>query len=122
MGRTNLTSLSVTELVDLFRNTCISQDDADTAGNQKKFNRLYWDLKAIEEQLKQHTGDAREALLSLYTDPNMHVRLIAAKATLAVAPEKAREVLISLRNTRGPQALDAGMTIRAIDEGIYKPV
>jgi hypothetical protein len=112
----------VAHLVDLFKTLGIAQDDADTAGDQKKFNRLYWELKAVEEELKKRPGDARKDLLSFYADPNLHVRLVAAKATLAIAPEEAREALIKLRSTKGPQALDAGMTIRAIDEGIYKPV
>ena len=122
MGRTNLANLTVAQLVDLFKTLGLAQDDADTGGNQKKFNRLYWEIKAVEEELKKYPGDARKDLLSVYDHPNIHVRLLAAKATLAVAPEEARRALITIRDTRGPQALDAGMTIRAVDEGIYKPI
>ena len=54
-----------------------------------KFDRLVDDLIAVEAELKSRTGDERAALLKLYDHPNMQVRLNAAQATLAVAPEAA---------------------------------
>jgi hypothetical protein len=61
-------------------------------------------------------------LLTLYDRRNAQVRLTAAKATLAVAPKAARVQLQKLRRLREfPQAGDAGMTLRALDDGIFKP-
>ncbi|TAK49740.1 MAG: DUF2019 domain-containing protein [Xanthobacteraceae bacterium] len=54
--------------------------------------------------------------------PNPQVQVKAAKATLALATEQARQVLKTLAKTcMGLQQLEAGMTIRALDEGIFKP-
>lgn len=47
----------------------------------------------------------------------------AALSTLAVEPKKARTVLeaISLSG-RQPQALEAGMSLRFLDDGVFKPM
>jgi hypothetical protein len=44
------------------------------------------------------------------------------KATLAIAPEKAIEGLRKLtENKRDPACLEAGMSLWAIEQGIFKP-
>jgi hypothetical protein len=79
-------------------------------------------MEAVEGELKARTGDQRRALLVLYDHPNAQVRLKAAKATLAVAPQAARRMLQIIRESKEyPQAGDAGMTIRAIESGIFRP-
>ncbi|HUU66071.1 MAG TPA: DUF2019 domain-containing protein [Methyloceanibacter sp.] len=79
-------------------------------------------MKSIEAELKRHDGDQRLALLSLLSHPNPQIRLKAAIATLAVAPDEAREALqnISDRNEY-PQAADARGMMEALDDGSYKP-
>jgi hypothetical protein len=63
------------------------------------------------------------ALLALYGHQSMQVRLNAAKSTLAVAPEAARQELRAIADSREyPQAGDAGMCLRNLDEGIFKPI
>jgi hypothetical protein len=47
-------------------------------------------LEEIKRELKPKPGDHRFALLPLYDHNNMQVRVKAAKATLAIAPEAAR--------------------------------
>jgi hypothetical protein len=50
------------------------------------------------------------------------VRVKAVKATLAVAPREARRMLEMIAKSREyPQAGEAGMSLRALDEGIFKP-
>lgn len=79
-------------------------------------------MEEVENLLKAMPGDKRSALLPLLEHPNLEVRLRAAKATLAVAPEAARAALVALtRIQHTPQAGDAGMCLRALDEGIFKP-
>jgi hypothetical protein len=52
----------------------------------------------------------------------MEVRLKAAKATLAVAPQKARQALEAIRVSKFyPAALDAGMCLGNLNSGLYKP-
>jgi hypothetical protein len=60
--------------------------------------------------------------MALYNDRNSQVRLIAASHTLAVAPAAARHVLEQIvQRKEFPQALDAGMLIRGLDDGSFKP-
>ena len=100
----------------------ITQDDAIDRRQNGRFRRLFKDMVEIEGELKGRAGDQRTLLGSLYDHPNMQVRLNAAKATLAVMPAEAREQLERIRASgHFPQAGDAGMSIRALDEGIFKP-
>lgn len=76
----------------------------------------------MEAELKARNGDQRRALLELYDHPNAQVRLKATKATLAVAPEAARHMLETIAASNDfPQAGEAGMSIRNLDAGIFKP-
>jgi len=72
--------------------------------------------------LKAREGDTRSALTCLYDHPNIQVRLNAAYATLAVAPQPARQVMEAIAAMKWHvQALDTGMTLRWLDDGRYKP-
>ena len=51
----------------------------------------------------------------------MQVRLNAAKSTLAVAPEAARQELRAIADSREYPQADAGMCLGNLDEGIFKP-
>lgn len=83
---------------------------------------MYRKLKTIEDELKRRVGDQRNALVTLLQHPNEHVRLKAATAMLAVAPELARRQLELIAKPRiGPWAGEAGMRLWAIDQGIFKP-
>lgn len=122
MKRTKLSNLSVEQLVQLFADLSVQQDMAMMAMLQGDINKLYWKIKAVGDELKARPGDQRSALLPLYTHKNMQVRLKAAHATLALEPQAARAQLEAIRQSGWqPQALDAGMSIRNLDQGIYKP-
>jgi hypothetical protein len=122
MNKLSLTDLSVDQLVDKFVQIAIAQDKAELMDEIEEYNRLYLQMEAVEEALKAKYGDARSALLSLYGHSNMQVRLKAAKATLAVAPQAARDALKAIANSKWyPQAGDAGMCLIALDDGIFIP-
>ena len=122
MTRPKLGELTGEELVEQFASYAVGQNEALLMNEISKFNRLFDQLEAVEKELKERSGDQRDALLTLYGHPNMQVRLTAAKATLAVAPDAARQLLKSISDSRDfPQAGDAGMTLRALDDGIFKP-
>jgi Domain of unknown function (DUF2019) len=125
MKDTKLQALSVPELVELFAALGAEQDRAEKSsamGDIGKINRLFGQMEAVKEELKSRPGDQRRALLTLYDHPNMQVRLKAAKATLAVAPDVARKLLQAIVDSRWqPQAGDAGMCLWALDEGIFVP-
>jgi HK97 family phage prohead protease len=111
-----LQKMPVEGLVEFFCSLALEQDDAMLGGEQAKVNRLVWKLKDIADELKSREGDQRSALIRLYDHRNPQVRVNAIKATLAVAPEKARRALEVLANSKEfPAAGEAGMSIIALD-------
>ncbi len=122
MKRPRLSDMSTGDLVELFVKCAIAQDNALFANAVGEVNKLYWNIDAIKNELQSREGDQRRALLPLYRHPNPQVKLKAAKATFALAPGAARQVLETLANTCvGPQKLEAGMCLFNLDEGIFKP-
>ena len=84
---------------------------------RRNIKRLFRKLMDIEGELKSRPGDQRTAVMALYGYPDMQVRLNAAKATLAVAPEAARQVVGAIAaSTWAPQCYDARMCLWKIDE------
>lgn len=122
MRRIDLTKLNVDELVDRFAEIGVAQDDALWASQYAKFNRLYALMDDVDHELRERGLDARLALVRLYEHRNIQVRLKAAKRTLGVAPIEARKLIEDISKSGFyPQAGDAGMTLRALDEGVFKP-
>jgi Domain of unknown function (DUF2019) len=122
MKQQNLKDMSVDQLVEHFTSITLDQDKALRTSNHIKYNRLFVEMEAVKQELRARQGDQRRALLRLYDHPNAQVRLKAVKATLAVAPDLARRMLKAIAESREyPQAGDAGMTIDALDRGIFKP-
>jgi Domain of unknown function (DUF2019) len=114
--------MTANQLVERFTAIGIEQDQALLRRQHAKFNRLFDEMVAIEDELKRRSGDQRRQLLPLYNHPNAQVRLNAAKATLAVAPEPARRALQTIADSREyPQAGNAGMSLDNLELGIFKP-
>lgn len=122
MKRVKLQDMTANRLLERFTAIGIEQDQALLRRQYAKFNRLFDEMVAVEDELKTRHGDQRRELLSLYNHPNAQVRLNAIKATLAVAPEIARQALQALADSREyPQAGDAGMSLWNLEQGIFKP-
>lgn len=122
MKKNDLQGSSEVELVERFAAIGIEQDDALLHGEISKFNRLFRQMVAIENELRRRPEDRRKDLLSLFVHPNMQVRLDAAKATLAVAPDAARQMLQAIAESHWqPQAGDAGMCLWNLDRGVFVP-
>jgi cytochrome c oxidase assembly protein Cox11 len=115
--------LTTTDLVALFVKYAVQQDEAILGNEQQTLvNKLVFKIKAIWDELKSRPGDQRSALISLFDHPNPNVRVWAATATLAIAPATARAVLEDLsKNCFGPQRLEAGMRLKFLDDGTFKP-
>src|SRR4051812_30539219 len=123
MRRINLDEMAVDQLVERFTSLALDQDHALLGNEIAKVNGIYDQLKEIEAELKARAGDQRRVLLRLYKHPNAQVQLKAVKATLAVAPEEARQMLRQIASYRGyAQALEAGMSMLALERGTFKPV
>jgi hypothetical protein len=122
MKPVKLQELTINELVGRFVDLGIAQDKAELYGEISKYNRFFKEMTAVDEELRARGREARLALLTLYDHPNMQVRVKAAIKTLGVAPEAARKVLEAIRASKWqPQAMDAGMILRGLDDGEYKP-
>jgi len=114
--------MTVEELVERFFAAGLKQDEALRRDDNAAYNRLYRQMDDIERELKARVGDQRRVLVRLYEHPNAQVRLTAAMATLALAPEAARRTLQAICDRQEyPQAADARGTIRAIDAGTFIP-
>jgi hypothetical protein len=122
MKRADLEKSTIEELVERFTALAFAQDGALLENDLAKVNRLFEQLMAVADELGLRPGDQRRALLSLYSHPNMQVRVKAAKATLAVAPQAARHALQAIKASEWqPQALEAGMSLWNLERGIFKP-
>ncbi len=116
----DLATMPVSALVERFVTLGLEQYRSED--NIKKLNKLLREMRKVKDELQGRTGDQRSALVDLYDHPNPQVRLMAARMTLAIAPVAAREVLQAICDSKmQPQALDAGMCLWMLDEGMFKP-
>jgi Domain of unknown function (DUF2019) len=118
----DLSSLTVAGLVERYTCLGVELEKSEAMYDSKQSTVVLRQMWAIEDELKKRPGDQRRALLVLYDHPKMAVRLRAAKATLAVAPQEARKMIEWIASLNWPpQSGDAGMCLWALDKGIFVP-
>jgi hypothetical protein len=112
----------VDALVQRFTAIAVQQYDCVQRNDVSRFNKLFQQMKEVSDELRSRPGDARIALVPLYTHSNLQVRLKAAIHTLAINRDAARYVLEEIaKDTFYVQALDAGFALQNMDRGIFKP-
>ena len=122
MISSSLDALTVDQLVEQFAAIGVAQEQAIWDDDDDKYTSLFWRMNEVKEELKHRAGDQRRALLPLYNHPNVAVRLMAAKATLAIAPNEARQVIEAIAASREFfYAGDAGMCLLMLDRGEFVP-
>lgn len=122
MKRQRLEDLTVAQLVERYPQAGIEEDKAEKEDEFQKRNTLCRQMFAIANELKRRPGDQRRALVPLFDHPNIEVRLLAAKAALAIAPVEARKVIEEIAASRRfPYAGDAGMCLNGLDKGQFVP-
>ena len=122
MRQSTLKSMTTEQLVDRFAEIGVAQDEALLYDEIGKFNQLFDQMHAVDDELRARGPESRRALLRLFDHQNMQVRLQAAKWSLGIAPEKARAVIESISESNWfPQAGEAGMTLSNLEAGIFKP-
>ena len=122
MKHSALKSMTTDQLIDRFAEIGVAQDQALLYDEIGKFNRLFDQMHAVDDELRARGPEARRALLRLFDHQNMQVRLQAAKWSSGIAPETARPVIELISESNWfPQAGDAGMTLQYLDEGIFNP-
>jgi hypothetical protein len=120
MKQVDLARLTVEQLVARFREIAVAQDNAIHMDDHEAFNRLFHEMRDIEKALKARSGDQRRALMSLYRYGNVQIRYTAAVATVAIAPEEARQVLQTISDRdEYPQAADARFVLENLDKGKF---
>ena len=113
---------SVPELMEEFIALGIKQYKAVWDGDTKTYGPLFYRMQAIKAELKNRPGDQRLALKALYDHPNIQVRLMTARSTLALAPIEARKVIETIAaSNQFPYAGDAGMCLYMLDSGGFVP-
>jgi hypothetical protein len=123
MTKDDFNEMTIKQLIDRFIEICLAEYEAIEAEQFTRHNRLFAKMTSIENELKSRPGDARTALIPLLQHPHIHVQLMAAEATPAVALEASRQTLQTIKQMRWHphQAMEAGSFIRGIDSGEYKP-
>ena len=114
--------LSVEQLVGIYEGVSVEEFDALELGDMPSVRKLFSKLESVDQEIRARGIEARRKMLPLLNHRNPQVRINAAKALLAIAPEEARSAL-ELLASRGPsiQRLDAKMCIRHLEEGVFKP-
>jgi hypothetical protein len=117
MNETLYSGMSINELIETFRNTCLEQYDTYITDDRDVYNNNYNIQTEITNELRSRGPDARRSLLALLTHENPQVRLQAAKCVYPAAREEARMCLQALAAAGLPdQSLDAGMTLGRLEE------
>lgn len=113
MTNIRLEKMSTPELVDRFAALAVSQGAAIFDGQISVVNRLYHEIEAVKDELKDRPGDQRKHLVPLLAHTNIQVRLKAALATQPVAPVAARAALQAIVDAgETPQCMDAFLALR----------
>ena len=118
MTQIDYSGMSINELLDLFRSSCLAQDELWMFPDDRTiYNKHYTVLVAIRKELKARGPEARRSLLRLLGDDNPQVRLQVAQFVYPVAREEAKKCLQDLASAKLPfQSLSAGMTLSGLDE------
>jgi hypothetical protein len=120
--KNKIPEMTVDQLVERFAEIGVTQYSAEMGDDLRSVNRLFIEMHAVDKALRTRGTEARMALLRLYDHPNIQVRLQAAKCTVGIAPVAARKVIEAVSESGWfPQAGEAGITLRNLDEGIFKP-
>jgi hypothetical protein len=116
MVRRNLKDMTLQEIIELFVQNGIEQDDVISRGQVSKFKKIFGVMAAIDAELTRRGPQARMALVELYDHPNMQVRLQAALVAANVDPTGVRPVLEAIaKSVRMPQAADAREALRDLN-------
>ncbi len=116
----DLKLLTTEQLLERFEEICFVEWETRSLTNDEgiaRYNDCYAVLDRVSKELKSRGEQARRKLSCFYSHWNYEVRLKAAIHSYRVNPDPARRCLEELRQMRLPGvSLDAGMTLRGIDD------
>ncbi|HVM79117.1 MAG TPA: DUF2019 domain-containing protein [Stellaceae bacterium] len=109
------------ELVEQFRSHALEQQSVLLDSDTRRYNKLFDLCTAIVNELKRRGPQALEALLVLLKDPNLRVRLEAARRLVDFAPSASVAALKEVEESQMmPEAGTAGMSLHLIEERVGK--
>jgi hypothetical protein len=91
-------------LVERFISLGLAQDQALLMDQLSKFNRLFFDMEAVKQELQKRPGDQRRALFPLYKHPNAQVRLKAPLRLSTCIPRqrpRSRTIFVAIAQSGG---------------------
>lgn len=123
MKRVDLKKFTVDQLLERYVAIGLAEEDEVLFGDSSSYyNQLFRKEQAVVDELERRPGDQRQALLALYEHENLWIRLSSIKNSLAFAPKRARRILQEVADSKKqPYAGEAGMTLWALDKGIFVP-
>ena len=133
MIKPDLTTMTIEQLVTYFAETAEAEEEAINGMTTdmsdptrpaavKRSDELCDEIERIDRELRRRGREARLALMPLYDHPNAQVNLQAARYTLGVAPERARERLQVIADSDWPpQFWQARSILSALEHGNLKP-
>jgi hypothetical protein len=121
MTKAVLAALSADELMSQFESLALRQHTANYEDDTPTFNKVYWRMDKIVNELRSRPGDQRRVLLPLLGHANAWVRYKAAANTIMVAPQEARRVLdeLAVKSNNEFATAYARGTANALDKGTF---
>lgn len=115
------TALSNQELVTIFSEAARDMGAAVLDSNSRRANHAFERMDIVDRVLRSRGRAAHMALSSLLADKDRFVRYYGAKFLLPLIPDRARPVIEeNAKFWFDAIAGDAGMTLLALDRGLYK--
>ena len=121
MTKSFISEMDEAGLITMFANAARQMGVAVLDSDSRRANRAFGRMDAVDRELRARGKAVHEQLVSLLAHENRFVRYYAAKVLLAIVPDRAREVIEeNARLWFDAIAGDAGMTLLALERGLYK--
>ncbi|MBU2703248.1 HEAT repeat protein [Sporomusaceae bacterium BoRhaA] len=108
------------KIINEYLESCIKGEDAQERGDSKMYNKQQRIIQKIRKELKSNSEYGLEKLMPFLEHQSTFVRLETAISLVPVQPERAKQVLLELIDTRGLTAFNAKMTLSEWKNGNLK--
>ena len=97
--------------------TSYKQDSEGMSNPVPKMANKHHDKMHSSYKVLRKTNEGRNGIMALMADPSPYVRCSAAAHSLTWDPNRARQVLLALRDSNGACSFEALMILRQFDKG-----
>ncbi len=113
--------LSNYDLVDEFIQCATILGKAVWDGDNQKAKQYTYRMKILDNAFRERGPAVQSLMLPYLEHSDEQVRYSTAKRLLLTVPDKARACIEGVASGVGPIAGAAGMTLWALDTGVFKP-